>query len=140
MVCLDCQNRFIGRTLLPLQITCWRCNGTGDISDEEGNCMEQAFNVGLRSRGIATFQFFPKPSYPEDVKKVSKHWGLKILEGDVAYFQNEQVLVIYKPLHPIVGAENHAVFASDIEPFLGRDVDMVIYGWEDILTKEPYVL
>jgi hypothetical protein len=146
MICSGCQNRWVPRTLLPLQLVCIDCKGTGEVSDEQGNCVERAFNTGLRAQGIKTFQPFPKPCLTDIVIEVSKYWGLKVLGAngpgtmELTQLGNAQVLVVYKGTNPYIGGDYHAVFASDIAPFLGKTISQVVYGWEGLLTKEPYVL
>lgn len=96
-----------------------------------GNCLRRAFTVGLAYMGRnEDAQWIPDKASMTDVRRAAERYGLTLIEGaGELHLDNPEapVLIVY-----VTESEEiqHAVFASDSNPFRRWHVTATVIGWD----------
>ena len=91
------------------------------------DCVKRAIAAGLLFLG--TNERAPNIRYTDEIKSWAEQHGLRFIDQGVIDDFHCAVLVTYKT----EAGNFHTVFASDIGPFLGREIHSVVVGWEDLM-------
>jgi hypothetical protein len=103
-----------------------------------GNCGKRAFEAGLRWAGILAD--VGNPTNTDHLTALANKYGLHYItfEDLPQPFGNRPALVIYQANYEGVDSENHAVFASDLGPFVRWPIHSVVIGWENLRPRPPF--
>lgn len=98
------------------------------------DCLQRAFQAGLFFCGIK--DEVPDISWSNELHELAAKYNLKCsCETDYNKWNNDPVLVFYEDEFTKYDDLCHAVFCSDIQPFLDKNVLHVVYGWNDLRSK-----
>jgi hypothetical protein len=113
------------------------------MSNERKDCLRRAFSVGLAYAGRhEDVSWIPDGCSSEMLPEICERLGLVLIMLDGRYtFHMEPVLVGYDMEDGVVTNEDepgfgqnicHAVFASDILPFIRWKIKFAVLGWNRI--------
>lgn len=101
------------------------------IETSASDCGNRSFNVGLRFAGLPPIN----DELNDSSLLINKalEYGLTVHSAGIYHTRaNQPVMVIYKTQEPDTC---HCAFASDIAPWAGVEVYVVITGWERLAQQ-----
>lgn len=102
-----------------------------------GTCAKRSLDIGLAYVGIR--KHVPYITRVDEILEFTEKLGLKchIPELDYGEYEadNDPVMVIYADEQTPFDSIHHAVFCSDIQPFLDKEIKLIVYGWKELKEK-----